>query len=99
MSSRAALTLVSNFIISLLIVLTLVIRLVVNNLIVLIEPTTPSNICFIITKMNPPMTIAAAMGAPTSVIKPKISIGLPETCPAFQKTLLLVLKLHKLFAS
>ena len=64
---------------SLLIVLTRVIRLVVNILRVLIEPTTPSNICFIITKMNPPMTIAAAMGAPTSVIKPKISMCLSET--------------------
>jgi hypothetical protein len=46
---------------------------------VLIEPTTPSKICFMIKKINPPMTTAAAIGAPTSVIKPKISTSLPET--------------------
>ena len=62
---------------------------VVNIFRVLIEFTTPSKICLMITNMKPPMTIAAAMGAPTSVIKPKISMSLFETFLTFRRTRLL----------
>jgi hypothetical protein len=41
-------------------------------------------------KMKAPMTKPAAMGAPTCPISVKISMNLPETYLAFQRTLKLV---------
>jgi hypothetical protein len=37
--------------------------------------------------IKPPITTAAAMGAPTFAIKSKISIGLPENLLTYRKTL------------